>query len=121
MSNLVNKVQLIGNIGNEPEVLKYEEDKKRIKFSFATNEHYRNTEGEKEANTQWHNIVAFDKVAKILENNTKKGTKLLIEGKIIYQKYTGEDQITRNYTSIIAKSIYFLDNKKEESNDNSIQ
>lgn len=57
MSTLRNKVQLIGHIGNEPEMINLESGKKLVKFSLATNETYKNTEGEKVTNTDWHNIV----------------------------------------------------------------
>ena len=61
MSTLKNKVQLIGNVGNEPEITNLESGKKVAKFSIATNEFYKNSKGEKEQDTQWHNIVAWGK------------------------------------------------------------
>ena len=64
MSTLKNKVQLIGNVGNEPEITNLESGKKVAKFSIATNEFYKNSNGEKEQNTQWHNVVAWGKIAK---------------------------------------------------------
>ena len=67
MSTLRNKVQLIGNLGNTPEIITLESGKKFAKFSLATNENYKNAKGEKVTDTQWHNIVAWNKTAEIIE------------------------------------------------------
>ena len=67
MSTLKNKVQLIGNVGNVPEITKLESGKKVAKFSMATNEFYKDSAGEKQQDTQWHNIVAWGKIAEIVE------------------------------------------------------
>lgn len=73
MSTLRNKVQLIGNVGNEPEITNLESGKKVAKFSIATNESYKDSKGEKVTNTQWHNIVAWGKIAEIVEKYVGKG------------------------------------------------
>ena len=72
MYALKNKVQLIGNLGNNPEVKSLEGGKKMARFNVATNENYRNSKGEKVTETQWHNLVAWGKVAEIAEKYLQK-------------------------------------------------
>ena len=81
MNNLRNKVQLIGNLGNDPEITNLEGGKKIAKFSLATNETYTNQAGEKITNTDWHNLIAWNKTADIIEKFTKKGKEIAIEKK----------------------------------------
>ena len=91
MYALKNKVQLIGNLGNAPEVKTTESGKKLAKFSMATNESYRNANGEKVTETTWHNLVAWGKVAEIAEKYLTKGKEVAIEGKLINRSYTDKD------------------------------
>ena len=83
MYALKNKVQLIGNLGANPEIKTLEGGRKLARFSLATSENHRNTNGEKVTETQWHNIVAWGKVAEIAEKYLKKGSEVAIEGKLI--------------------------------------
>jgi single-strand DNA-binding protein len=78
MYALKNKVQLIGNLGNNPEIKTLDGGKKLARFSVATNEVYRNTKGEKVTETQWHNLVAWGKVAEIAEKFLTKGSEVAI-------------------------------------------
>ncbi|MGK0127855.1 MAG: single-strand DNA-binding protein, partial [Candidatus Azotimanducaceae bacterium] len=80
MSTLRNKVQLIGNLGNNPEIITLESGKKLAKFSIATNESYKNAQGEKVQNTEWHNVVAWNATAEIVEKYLEKGKEIAIEG-----------------------------------------
>ena len=73
MNTLRNKVQLIGNMGNDPEIILLEGGKKLAKFSMATNDTYKNSVGEKVTDTQWHNIIAWNKTAEIIEKYVQKG------------------------------------------------
>ena len=82
MNTLRNKVQLIGNLGNNPEVISLESGKKLVKFSLATNDSYKNAKGEKVVDTQWHNIIAWNKTAEIIEEYVIKGSEIAIEGKV---------------------------------------
>ena len=79
MNTLRNKVQLIGNLGNDPEIITLESGKKLAKFSIATNESYKNSLGEKITDTQWHNVVAWNKTAEIIEKYVTKGNEIVIE------------------------------------------
>ena len=82
MNSLRNKVQLIGNLGNDPEIINLESGKTLAKFSVATNESYKNASGEKVTDTQWHNVVAWGKTAQIIEKYVTKGKEVAIEGKL---------------------------------------
>ena len=87
MNSLRNKVQLIGNLGNDPEIITLENGTKWAKFSIATNETYKNAKGEKVTDTQWHNIVAWGKLAEIAEEFLSKGKEIMVEGKLVYRSY----------------------------------
>ena len=83
MNTLKNKVQLIGNLGNDPEIINLESGKMLAKFSIATNENYKNAQGEKITDTQWHNVIAWGKTASIVEKYLAKGKEVAVEGKLI--------------------------------------
>src|SRR6476661_4609961 len=91
MYALKNKVQLIGNLGNPPEVRNTESGKKLVRFSVATNESYRNAKGEKVTETQWHNLIAWGKVAEIAEKYLTRGKEVVVEGKLITRSYNDKD------------------------------
>ena len=112
MNSIKKRVQLIGNLGNDPEIKNSEEGKKVAKFSIATNETYRNTKGEKVTETQWHNIVAFGKMAEIVEKYVKKGAEVAIEGKLVTRSYTDKEKIQRYYTEIQVNELLMLSGKK---------
>jgi single-strand DNA-binding protein len=91
MHALKNKVQLIGNLGDKPEVKNTENGKKLVTFRVATNETYRNTKGERVTETQWHRVIAWGKVAEIAEKYLDKGREVAIEGKLINRSYTDKE------------------------------
>lgn len=111
MNNLRNKVQLIGNLGNDPEVRETENKKKMVKFSIATNESYRNAAGEKVTETQWHNIIAWGKVAEIAEKFLVKGSEVALEGKLMNHTYVDKQGIKRYYTQIQANELLMVGSK----------
>ena len=93
MQTLRNNVQLIGNIGKAPEIISYGEGKKMAKFSLATKEFFKDEKGERQTETQWHNLVAWGRQAEIVERYLKPGQKITIEGKLmnrIYETANGE-------------------------------
>jgi single-strand DNA-binding protein len=108
MNNLRNKVQLIGNVGQTPEIISIQKGKKLAKLTLATNEHYKDSNGEKKTETQWHNLVAWGNTAEIIENYVKKGEEVAIEGKIIYETFEGADGIKRYATKIRISEILML-------------
>ncbi|HNP53075.1 MAG TPA: single-stranded DNA-binding protein [Ferruginibacter sp.] len=91
MNALRNKVQLIGHLGNVPEVKNTDTGKKLVRFSIATNETYRNAKGDKVKETQWHSLIAWGKVADIAEKYLNKGSEVAIEGKLINRNYTDKE------------------------------
>ena len=115
MYALKNKVQLIGNLGNAPEVKTTESGKKLARFSVATNESYRNAKGEKVTETTWHNLVAWGKVADIAEKYLNKGTEVAIEGKLINRSYTDKEGNKKYITEVQVNELLLLGSKAEAS------
>ncbi len=108
MNTLRNKVQLIGNLGNDPEIINLESGKTLAKFSIATNESYKNAKGEKVTDTQWHNIVAWGKTAEIIEKYVTKGKEVAIEGKLISRSYETKEGEKRYITEVVCNEILML-------------
>ena len=115
MYALKNKVQLIGNLGNAPEVKTTESGKKLARFSVATNESYRNAKGEKVTETTWHSLVAWGKVADIAEKYLQKGSEIAIEGKLINRSYTDKDGNKKYITEVQVNELLMLGSKAEVS------
>ena len=108
MNTLRNKVQLIGNLGNDPEVITLESGKKLAKFAIATNESYKNSNGEKITDTQWHNIVAWGKTADIIEKYVAKGKEVAIEGKLTSRSYETKEGEKRYITEVVCNELLML-------------
>ncbi|HMW65373.1 MAG TPA: single-stranded DNA-binding protein [Chitinophagaceae bacterium] len=113
MYALKNKVQLIGNLGNAPEVKTFDSGKKMARFSVATSESYRNAKGEKVTETQWHNLVAWGKVADIAEKFLTKGKEVAIEGKLINRSYEDKDGKKRTITEVQVNELLLIGAKAE--------
>ncbi|MGB5645764.1 single-stranded DNA-binding protein [Muriicola sp.] len=108
MNALKNKVQLIGNLGQDPEVVNLDNGNKLAKFSIATNETYRNTKGEKVTDTQWHNIVVWGKLAEVVEKFLNKGNEVAIEGKLIHRSYETKEGEKRFVSEIKCNELLML-------------
>jgi len=108
MSTLRNKVQLIGHVGNDPEILNLESGKKLAKFSIATNESYKNSKGEKITDTQWHNIVAWGKTAELIETYVPKGKEIGIEGKLTSRSYEDKDGVKKYITEVVCSELLLM-------------
>ncbi|HEY2726968.1 MAG TPA: single-stranded DNA-binding protein [Parafilimonas sp.] len=113
MYALKNKVQLIGNLGNNPEIRTTEGGKKMARFSVATNETYRTAKGEKVTETQWHNLIAWGKVAEIAEQFLSKGSEVAIEGKLINRNFTDKEGNKRYITEVQVNEVLMLGDKKQ--------
>ena len=111
MSNLRNSVRLIGFLGATPEVKEISKTKKLAKLSMATNESYRNEKGDKIEETQWHNLVLWDKQAEIASKYLSKGSEVAIEGKLTTRNYTDKDGVKRFYTEIVVNEMVMLGKK----------
>ena len=111
MNTLRNKVQLIGNLGNDPEIITLDSGKKLAKFSLATNEHYKDADGQKQTKTDWHNLVAWNKTAEIIENYVTKGKEIAIEGKLSSRSYETKEGEKRYITEVVVSEVLMLGNK----------
>jgi len=110
MYTLKNKVQLIGHLGNAPEIKELEGGKKLARFSIATNETYRNLKGDKVTETTWHNLFAWGKIAGIVEKYLNKGSEIAIEGKLISRSYT-KDGVKKYITEVQVNELLMLGSK----------
>ncbi len=112
MSTIKNHVQLIGNVGQEPTITNLESGKKVARLSLATNENYKNGQGEKQTDTNWHTVVAWGKVADIIEKFVGKGKEIGIVGKLKTRTYTEPIEGNQRYvTEVVADEILLLGNK----------
>ena len=111
MYTLKNKVQLIGHLGAAPEIKNTESGKKFARFNIATNEVYRDTKGEKVTETTWHNLVAWGKIADIVEKYLAKGKEVAIEGKLISRSYTDKAGAKKYFTEIQVNELLMLGTK----------
>ncbi|MBL7924654.1 MAG: single-stranded DNA-binding protein [Bacteroidia bacterium] len=114
MNSLKNKVNLIGNLGFNPEVKMIDGGKKLAKVTIATNETYRNAKGERVTDTQWHNLVAFGKTAEVLERYTKVGSKIAVEGKLVSRSYTDKNGQKKYMTEVQVNEVLILSNWNDD-------
>ncbi len=114
MSGTLNKVMLIGHLGDQVKMHYFEGGGSIARFPLATNETYTNKQtGEKVSNTEWHNIVVRNKAAEICEKYLNKGDKIYVEGRIKTRKWQAEDGSTRYATEIQVEDFTFLTNKSD--------
>ncbi len=112
MNGTVNRVILIGNLGDDPKVITFDDQNKLARFPLATSESYIKKEtNEKVETTEWHNIVMRNRQAEIAEQYLSKGDKLFVEGKLKYRKWEENGQ-DRYITEIIVDNFTFLTPKK---------
>ena len=110
MKSLRNSVQLIGRLGKDPEVKEFGE-KKRASFSIATSDSYKNQQGEKIEDTQWHNIVIWGKLAGVAEKYLRKGAEVAIEGKLVHRIYETDKGEKKFFTEINVNDLVMLGGK----------
>ncbi|MGC1633479.1 MAG: single-stranded DNA-binding protein [Gelidibacter sp.] len=114
MNTLKNNVQLIGNVGQEPTITNLESGKKVARFSLATNEYYKDANGEKTQATDWHTVVAWGKTAEIIEKYVDKGKELGVRGKLRTRSYTTDEGSQRYVTEVEVREILLLGSKNEQ-------
>lgn len=116
MSGTLNKVMLIGHLGDEVKMHYFEGGNCIARFPLATNETYTNKQtGEKVTNTDWHNVVVRNKAAEICEKYLSKGDKIYVEGRLKNRQWQGEDGATRYTTEVHVQEFTFLTTKNESS------
>jgi len=108
MHTLRNSVRLVGNLGMDPEVRSFDNNKKLARLSLAVNESYKNDKGEKVTETQWHNIVLWNTQAKFAEDYLKKGDEIAVEGRLSSRSYTDKDGNKRFVTEVVANEFLKL-------------
>lgn len=108
MSTLKNKVQLIGHVGNDPEIKTLDGGRKLAKMNVATNESYKNDKGEKVEETQWHSLIAWGKTAEIIEKYVVKGKEIAIEGKLTHRSYEDKNGEKRYVTEVVIDELLML-------------
>jgi len=112
MSRGVNKVILVGNLGQKPEI-RYTKDSKPIaSFSIATSESWKDkTTGDMVEKTEWHNVTFFGRIAEVAEQYLDKGSKVFVEGKLQTDKWEDENGTKRSATKIIGNNMQMLDSR----------
>jgi single-strand DNA-binding protein len=109
---MINKVTLIGNLGADPELRTIESGATVASFGLATNENYKDKNGEWQTQTEWHNIVLWRESADRAASQLKKGMMVFVEGKISYRKFTDKDGVERKTTDIVASSFRMLEKRE---------
>lgn len=112
MNALRNRVQLIGNLGMDPEVKNFDNDKKLARLAIATNEVYYNAQGERVEDTQWHNLVMWGKIAEIAEKFLKKGQEVAVEGKLVNRTWETKEGERRYTTEVVVGELVMLGKKE---------
>lgn len=108
MNAMKNRVQLIGNVGNDPEIKTLENGKKLANLNIATNEKYTNDKGEKVEQTEWHRVTAWGKTAEIIEKYVVKGKEVAVEGKLTHRSYDDKNGEKRYVTEVVVSEILLL-------------
>ena len=111
MNALRNKVHLIGHLGIDPEVKEFKSGRKMARISMATSDIYRDREGKKVSQTQWHNLVIWGKLADIAEQYLHKGSELAVEGRLSYRSYDDSDGNKRYFTEVVVNDLVLLGKK----------
>jgi single-strand DNA-binding protein len=112
MNTLKNKVQLIGNLGFDPEVREIASGRKVARLSIATHETYKNAKGESVTDTQWHTVVAWGQTAEQCERLLRKGMPVMLEGRLVHRSYEGKDGNKRYVTEVVMNGFNLLPKQK---------
>lgn len=112
----VNKVILIGNLGKKPEIRHLESGRAVANGTIATSETYKNKNGERVTNTEWHNIVLWTPLAEIADKYLDKGSQVYVEGKLTSRSYDDKDGIKRYITEVVVQNLTMLGAKSDNQN-----
>lgn len=111
MNAMKNTVQLIGNVGNDPEIKNFDGGRKLANLTIATNDSYKNDKGEKVEQTEWHKVVAWGKTAEIIEKYVTKGLQIAVEGKLTHRSYEDKNGEKKYITEVVLNEVLLLGNK----------
>ena len=110
----VNKAVILGNVGNDPELRFMSNGKAVANFTVATSEQWKDQQGQKQERVEWHRMVAYDKLAEIIGQYVKKGSKLYLEGKLQTREWTDQQGQKKYTTEIIVSEMQMLDGKPQQ-------
>jgi len=113
MNTLRNKVQLMGNLGANPEIRSFDNGKSVARFTLATTDSYKDADGKKISETQWHNLVAWGGLAKIAEKYLTKGSEVAVEGKLTHRSYEDKEGNKKYFTEVVLHDLVMLRTKRE--------
>ena len=116
---MVNKVTLIGNLGRDPEIRRLESGAAVAKFSVATNENYKDKNGEWQTQTEWHDVVVWRTLAERAERDLKKGSMIYLEGKLTHRKWEDKDGNSRKTTEVVGNYFRILNRREAGGGDSS--
>ena len=108
-----NRVQLMGNLGKDPEVREFDGGKKKARFSVATNERFAYGDGQFKEDTQWHGVVAWGKLAAQVAEQLHKGSRITLEGRVVHGSYDAKDGQKRYFTEVVMNSFQVIENSVE--------
>jgi single-strand DNA-binding protein len=108
MNALRNKVQLIGRLGQDPEIISFADGNKMAKFSLATDDSYKDKNGAKVERTDWHNVVVRGNLVTVVENYVNKGKEVAIEGKLTTRSYETKEGEKRYITEVVCNELLLL-------------
>ena len=112
MNTLKNNVQLIGNLGQDVELITFDSGMHKANMRLATNDYYKNNDGEKVQQTEWHNLIAWGKRAETMSKLLKKGNEIAVQGKLTHRSYQDKDGVTRYTSEVVVQE--FLKITKED-------
>ncbi|MCO6477373.1 MAG: single-stranded DNA-binding protein [Phaeodactylibacter sp.] len=113
MRNIKNSITLIGHLGQDPKVIQTKNGHTLASLSLATNDYYRNQNGDKITTTEWHRCVAWGKLAELIGSMCKKGKEVAIRGKLTYDSYEDKNGIRRKMSQIVVNEFVMLSRDKE--------
>lgn len=111
MARSLNKAMLIGNVGQDPEIRTIPNGARVAQFSVATSRRWNDKNGQQQEKTEWHRIVAWERLVEIIERYVKKGDRIYVEGEIEYRQYQDKDGVTKYSTEIRAREVVLLGSK----------
>lgn len=111
----VNKVILLGNLGKDPEIRVTESGRKVANFSLATTESYKDKNGERVDNTEWHNIVFWGPIAEVIEKYLRKGSQVYIEGKLRTRSYEDKEGVKKYVTEVMGQNMTMVGGRSSEA------
>ena len=113
MARSLNKAMLIGNVGQDPEIRTIPSGARVAQFSVATNRRWNDKNGQQQEKTEWHRIVAWEKLVEVIERFVKKGDRIYVEGEIEYRQYQDKDGVTKYTTEIRARDVVLLGGRSD--------